>query len=349
MDRQDFELLVECTRGAVVESVHFGAMAVVDTAGRLVASCGNPDVITYPRSSAKPFQVLPFVERGGLEHFDINDRELALMCSSHSGTDEHVKVLTGLQAKIGVTVDDLLCGSHAPYHEPTARGMLLRGEPYTPARHNCSGKHTGMLAHALLRDLSKEDYINPEHPIQKTIFATFAEMIDYPLDKIALGTDGCSAPVFAAPLRNVAFGYARLADPSALPEPRAGSLRRIARAMAANPDMVAGPQRFDTLAMQQAAGRLVSKAGAEGYQGMALLPGALGPGSPALGIAFKIADGDLGGRARPTVAAEVLRQLGLLDAEQMKGLSDFETRPIYNWRHIEVGQIRPVFHLNRAH
>lgn len=335
--------LLEVTRGAVVESLHVGSIAIVDATGRLVASVGDENTFTYPRSSAKPFQTLPLVEMGGVEHFGLTERELALTCASHSGTDDHAQVAASIQKKIGVEEEQLLCGAHFPYYEPLAREMMRRDEKPTQNRHNCSGKHSGMLAQCRLRGLSTEDYINPQHPIQQTILRTFAEMCNFPVEQLEIGMDGCSAPVFAAPLFNVAWGYARLCDPTGLETGRAAACRKITQAMTRHPDMVAGPERFDTIVMQRANGRIVAKAGAEGYQGMGLLPGALGPGSPALGIAFKIADGDQGQRARTIVAIELLRQLGAIGEEDVAAMDFLAARPVRNWRKFAVGQHRPVF------
>ncbi|MHB8113882.1 MAG: asparaginase [Bellilinea sp.] len=339
--------LVEVTRGPVVESVHSGALAVVDAQGKLIASAGDPNLVTYLRSSSKPLQVLPLLERGGVQAFNLSDKEIALMCASHSGTDEHYATVTALQAKIGISESDLLCGVHAPTHTATAEAMRQRDEAFTANRHNCSGKHTGFLAHAVLRSETKEDYINPNHPIQRTITQTFAEMIEFPREKIAIGVDGCSAPVFAVPLFNAALGFARLCDPTGLAPARAKACQTITRAMTAYPFMVAGPERFDTLAMEIGGGRFFCKGGAEGYQAIGILPGALGPGSPALGITYKVADGDVNGRARPVIGVEILRQLGLVTAADIAGpLAHLAARPVTNWREIKVGEMRPVFHLD---
>jgi L-asparaginase II len=342
-----YEPLVELTRGPLVESIHFGALAVVDTAGNLVASAGDPDLVANLRSSAKPFQALSLVESGGADTFHLEEQEIAIACASHSGTDEHVAVLRAMQAKIGVTESDLRCGVHEPMYEPAARTLRERGETPTPNRHNCSGKHTGMLANACFRGLSIDDYLNTAHPLQQIILKTFAEMVELPPSEIPIGIDGCSAPTFAAPLRNAAHAYALLADPSGLPEPRRTALRRIYKAMTAHPNLVAGPERFDTLVMRATHGKLVSKGGAEAYQAMGIVPGVLGPGSPALGVAIKVSDGDHAGRAISTAALAVLVQLGVLTTEERAQLSRFDRRPIYNWREIEVGEIRPAFHINK--
>ncbi len=348
MSHSTYEPVVEVTRGNIVELIHFGAMAVVDASGNLLASYGDADTVTFLRSTAKPFQALPFVEMGGDQYFHLSQRELAVICASHSGTDDHVGVISGIQKKVGVSESDLLCGVHEPFDEETARAMRSRGEALSPNRHNCSGKHTGMLAHAVMRGLPKADYVNPAHPVQQTILRAFAEMCGLAPEQVQLGTDGCSVPTFAVPLRNAAWAYARLCDPSGLAPQRAEACRRITQAMTSNADMVAGPGRFDTRLMSLANGAILAKAGAEGYQGIGLMPGALGPGTPALGITFKISDGDTGGRARPTVAMEVLRQLGAISRQEMDALLEFTTRPIYNFRQLKVGEIRPHFTLVKS-
>jgi len=362
MSQAGYVPLVEVTRGPIVESIHFGALAVVDSSGRLVASAGDPHLNSYLRSSAKPFQALPFVERGGVEHFGITDRELALMCASHSGTDEHIAVLTGLQKKVGVNESNLLCGTHPISDHTMAEALHDRGEHPTPNRHNCSGKHTGMLAHAVLRNYPIDNYIDLGHPVQHTIIETFAPMCGLEVNDVIVGIDGCSVPTFAIPLYNAAFGMARLCDPVSLPEKRAESCRNIAKAMMANPDMVAGPARFDTDLMTAAKGTILSKAGAEGYQIIGVMPGVMGPDSPGLGIAVKISDGDLYSNIRPTfppgmgndsraralVVLAVLQQLGVLSPELRTALTRFNERPIRNWRGLEVGELRAKVKLQRG-
>ena len=345
MNYANYAAMIEVTRGPIVESVHFGAAAVVDTTGRLVAHFGDPDTVTYLRSSAKPLQLLPFMELGGAEAFDLSDRQVAVMCASHSGTDDHVAVIRSIQQKIGVTEANLMCGVHMPGDEKTVLAMIKRGEEPTPLRHNCSGKHTGMLAQAVLRHLPIEDYINPAHPVQTLILQTFAEMCGVTVAEMPLGTDGCSAPVFAVSLRSAALGYARLCEPDSLTPRRAVACRRITRSMTSNPDMIAGPERFDTNLMAVCRGKIVTKGGAEGYQAIGVMPGVLGPGSSALGITIKISDGDETSRARTLASIEILRQLGALTDSELKALAQYDVRPVHNWRKLEVGEIRPCFKL----
>jgi L-asparaginase II len=356
---ESYQPIFEMTRGRIIESIHFGAAAVVDSGGRLLAWLGDPKTLTFLRSSAKPFQALPFIEQGGDQAFHLTSKEVALICGSHDGTDDHVEVLKGIQAKVGVQESDLLCGFHPLSHVPTVVAMRARGEVPTPNRHNCSGKHTGMLAAARMRGLPIADYVNPEHPIQKVILETLAEMCSVPVEQIEVGIDGCSVPNFAVPLYNAALGFARLCDPRGLPEERATACRRISQSMMANPLMVGGPGRFDTRLMEICSGRILVKGGAEGYMILGIMGGVLGTESPGVGIAFKISDGDLAirkatgetyNRVRPAVALEILRQVGYISEKELETLAvDFgPVKPVTNWRNLVVGEARPAFTLQRT-
>jgi L-asparaginase II len=204
-----------------------------------------------------------------------------------------------------------------------------------------------MLSLALYRGWSNANYIDLNHPVQELILGTFSEMTGVPTERVEIGIDGCSAPNFAVPLLNAALSFARLCDPVGLDPARAAACRTIVNAMSENPVMVAGPGRFDTLLMEVAAGRIIAKGGAEGYQGIGLLPDAIQPGSPALGIAIKISDGDLRSRARPAVTLEILRQLGALSDADLKSLAMFgPCLSLNNWRDIQVGEARPCFEMN---
>jgi L-asparaginase II len=353
----EYQPVFEVTRGGIVESIHYGAAAVVDSNGQLIAWYGDPKVTTFVRSSAKPFQALPFIERGGDQTFHLTSKEIAILCGSHDGTDEHVEVIKGIQAKVGIQESDLLCGTHLLSHLPTVEAMRERGESLTPNRHNCSGKHTGMLAHARMRGLPISDYINPEHPVQKNILETFAEMCGVLSEQVVIGTDGCSAPNFAIPLSNAALGFARLCDPHGLSPERTAACRRITSAMMANPIMVAGTERFDTRLMEVCTKRILAKGGAEGFMAIGILSGALGAESPGIGIAFKVSDGDASirqadgsfrNRVRPAMALEILRQLGYISQAEMDELVEFgPVRPVTNARKTVVGESRPAFTLER--
>ena len=347
--------LFEVTRGDIVESLHYGSIAVVDSTGRLLASYGDPKMVAFLRSSAKPFQVLPFVERGGLEYFGFTLRELSISCASHEGSDVHVQTVEGIQKKIGVEENALQCGIHMPGDVDAFKALILSNSQPTPNRNNCSGKHTAMLACAKMRDLPLENYLDLNHPIQQDILAAFAGMAGIPVNEVKLGTDGCSAPNFAIPLYNAALAMARLCDPRELPATRASACRKITAGMTTHPEMVSAYGEFDEQLMRVGEGKIVCKRGAEGYQIIGLLPNILRPSSPGVGIALKVSDGDTSraaldlthsNRVRPAVVLEILRQLGALSVEQQQALAPFgPVKPIRNHRDIVTGQSRPVFEL----
>lgn len=347
--------LFEVTRGRIVESVHYGSIAVVDSKGKLIASYGDPQAVAFLRSSAKAFQVLPFVERGGVEHFGFTQKELAISCASHEGSDLHVQTVRALQQKIGITEADLQCGTHMPGDVDELKSLIVHDRQPSTNHNNCSGKHTAMLAHAKMRGLPLDNYLDPRHPIQKDILATFAEMCQLTVKEVELGTDGCSAPNFAVPLYNAALAFARLCDPRDLSEARADACRKIAAAMTAHPEMVSGYGEFDEQLMKAGEGKIVCKRGAEGYQIVGLLPGVLSADAPGIGIAMKVSDGDASrmgsglestNRVRPAVIVEILRQLGVLSSKQEQTLASFgPEKSITNHRGIVTGKSRPVFKL----
>jgi L-asparaginase II len=346
--KHTFEPLVEVTRGSIAESIHFGSVVVCDNRGNILFNLGDPELITYLRSTAKPLQVVALMENSASQAFQFTDEEIAIMCASHSGTDQHVAVLKTLQKKLGISQDDLQCGMHLPFDRITSN-QIIRGEAENSRlRHNCSGKHSGMLALAGILAAPKENYLDPNSPTQQLILRTCGEMFAYPAVHFEMGVDGCSAPVFAVPMRNAAQAYALLCQPDLLTEQRARACQRITHAMMAHPFLVAGPERFDTALMEALPGKVIAKTGAEGYFGVGVMPNAIYPNSPALGIMVKISDGDLKDRARSIVLVNLLRHLGLVTAENNALLADYDNRSITNWRNIPVGEIRPTAQLMQA-
>jgi L-asparaginase II len=248
-------------------------------------------------------------------------------------------------ARLGLDESALRCGTHPPGDRAAREMLRLTGAEPAPAQHNCSGKHSGMLAVAQLRGAPLETYLHPDHPVQQHIRRALGEMAGLAPEAIGVAVDGCSAPTFAIPLRATALAFARLMDPDGLPASRALACRRIVAAMQAHPVMVSGDGELDTAVLRALAGRLIIKGGAEGYCGIGLAPGASGPGSPALGVAFKIIDGN-GPRARGPVTIEILRQLGVCP-DVPPALAEFHHTPVKNYRGTVTGEVRPVVQLTR--
>lgn len=324
-------LLVEVTRGGMVESRHRAAIAVVDAQGKVVRGWGDIERPVYGRSAIKPLQALPLVESGAADRFGLSRGELALACASHSGEPRHVDTVLAWLARIGLSPDDLECGSHPPLNDGAMRDFLRGAAPLTAAYNNCSGKHAGFLSTALHLGEPTKGYIRYEHPVQQRILGVLEQMCGVDLGAAPRGIDGCGIPVIAIPLGNMALAMARLADPDDLPAPRAAAARRIVAAMTAEPFMVAGSQRFCTVVMSALGTKAAIKTGAEGVY-CAALPD-LG-----LGVALKVDDG--AGRAAEVAMGEVLIHLGVIDEGERARLADTLSPPIMNRAGLETGRVR---------
>jgi L-asparaginase II len=232
--------------------------------------------------------------------------------------------------------------------EETARSLALRHEKPNPLHNNCSGKHAAMLLACRFLRLDPKTYTRPDHPLQKQILSVVSRMTGVPVDRIALGVDGCSIPTFQAPLYNLALAYARLAGRRAPGEskPEFAARRRVVEAMTHAPEMVAGTGRFTTNLMREFGGDLLAKEGAEGVYAVGV-PKRLARALPvrgSIGIALKIEDG--AERGRDAVTVEVLRQLGLAGGARLLRLRRLARRPVRNIRGDVVGGMKPVFSLD---
>jgi L-asparaginase II len=328
--------LAVATRGDAVDAIHYGSVAVVDRIGRLLYAAGDPGFLTMTRSALKPLQAIPFVAAGGIERFGFSGAQVALLCASHSGEPRHVAAVADMLARSGSTIDELQCGTHAPgYYD--VRGEIPPPPPWSPLAHNCSGKHSGMLAYCVQCGAPKASYLDFAHPLQQAIRHSAAHFTGVPETDLVAGIDGCSAPNYAVPLSALALAYARLADTG--DDAHYGAAARIlASAMTEHPEMVSGEGRNDLALMRAGRGDWVAKIGAEGVQ-------AMGIRSRGWGIAIKVVDGAKRGLHPATVA--VLDQLGQLDAGQRADLASWREPVVRNYRGIATGTVRPIVVLNK--
>lgn len=336
MGMVELEGKVIVKRGNIVESEHEVHIAVVDFKGNLLAYIGDISRKIYARSSMKPIQAIPIVETGAAEEFRFSDADLSLCTASHNGEPMHTNRVLAMLERIGLDETALRCGVHNPRWEDTYKSLILSGKEITPLYNNCSGKHAGMLATAKKMGETLDDYYLLNHPVQQRILKVISEMCDYPIDQIEIGIDGCGVPVHALPLRNLAFGFARIAHPDELGEGRKAAVKRITRAMIVAPEMVGGTERFCTDFIRAGNGRFIGKAGAEGVY-------CVGDLETGIGIALKVADGN--GRAVYPAVVETLVQLGVLTGEQYDQIAKYHRPELYNTRKEVVGKMVPVFQL----
>lgn len=333
-------VLVEALRGGVAESLHRGACAVVDAEGQVLLAVGDITRPVFPRSAVKVLQALPLVESGAAEAFGLTDTELALACASHGGEARHAETSASMLAKAGVDLTALECGAHWPYNDAATKALARAGREPSALHNNCSGKHAGFvclgchMAGKADRRAFVSGYIQPDHAVMREVTAALQATTGWNLADTPVGTDGCSIPTYAIPLRHLAHAFARVATGQGLRPGHAKAAARLRAAVARAPQMVAGTGRFDSRVMERFGERVFCKVGAEGMY-CAALP------ERGLGVAIKMDDGN-NARAAEVVMAALIEQLLPLadaDAQFMRAFSD---APLVNWNGIEVGRLRAV-------
>jgi len=331
-------ILAEALRGGVVESFHRGALAIVDADGAVHTALGDIDRSIFPRSAVKVLQALPLVASGAAEALGLSDEELALACASHGGEPHHAATAASMLAKAGVDAAALECGAHWPYHDGSIKAMAASGAQPSALHNNCSGKHAGFVCLGCGLSRGQEvaafvrGYVSPDHPVMREVTAALQAATGFDLTQAARGTDGCSIPTYAIPLRHLAHAFARVATGIGLSPGHARAARRLREAVARAPQMVAGTGRFDSRVMARLGERVFCKVGAEGVY-CAALP------EVGLGVALKMDDGNTARAAEVVMAAVIEARLALEgeDAALLRSLSRVEMR---NWNGLEVGTLQ---------
>ena len=328
-----YELLVEVTRNATVESRHFGAAVVCDAKGNVVESWGNIENLIFPRSALKPMLAIQLVESGASTRYALNDAELSLACSSHQGEQIHQDLVVSWLNRLGLTEDHLACGPVLPEHTESAHRLLASGQNGCRIHHNCSGKHTGFLTTALHLDIPLDDYHQIEHPLQQLSLDILSDLADVDLKQYPIGIDGCGLPAPTMPLQQLGHAMARFANPVDLSDYRAQAIYRLHEAITNEPIYIAGHGTLVSELNEVTNGCVLAKTGAEGVV-TAAIP------DQGLGIALKIADGSA--RARSVALLAILDHLGALSDDEKHKLQTHHSPSIINSRGINVGEIRPA-------
>ncbi len=318
------KVIYELWRGRILESAHRGRWAVV-AGTRVIARSGDVNEVTFMRSSAKPLQALAVLEAGVADSLKLDDSEISVICGSHYGEEHNVRAAASILGKVGLTRDDLQCGTHPPSSTSVQRALAKEGMKPNPLHNNCSGKHAGMVAAAKAMGAPVATYLDPKHPLQKANLRNVARYTGVKESQIALAIDGCSAPTFGVPITAMARAFAGMTAAGAAPD-----AKRIVGAMTSHPEMVGHP--CEEL-MKAAPGRIVGKVGAEGVYGA----GIVGRG---IGIAVKIDDGN----TRPLLAivVAIVKKLKLLDRKDLAALDALVKPEVTNHAGRVVGKTRVV-------
>jgi len=324
-------ILAEMTRGNWVENRHRGAFVVADSDGNIIASAGDIDRPIFPRSAIKSMQAIALVTSGAIGKFNLSDEELALACASHQGEDFHVAGVASFLGHIGLGISDLECGAHAPTLAAARDKLRDSGQSPSAIHNNCSGKHSGMLAVAEALGVPTAHYVDRDHPVQREVRSGIETVIHEPLNTDRCGTDGCSIPTWAAPLRSFASGFARMATGEGLPPDIAGGAKRIFDAATSHPQLVGGTGSLDTEVMRAFGGRVFQKGGAEGVQCGAIR-------DKGWGYALKVDDGNM--TASHTMVATLLLGISSPNDEQQHALKRFAVQVVRNVRGLDVGVMK---------
>jgi len=326
-------VLVEVTRGNVVESAHRGAVAVYDADGKPLLEIGDTARPVFPRSAVKAIQALPFVESGAADAYGFGEKELALACASHSGEPAHVELARSMLTKAGLDETALECGVHWPSNHEATIALARSGGSPGALHNNCSGKHSGFLCTCRHLGIDHRGYVAAGHSEQEMVREAMESVTGAVHDADHRGTDGCSIPTYAVPLRSYALGFARMATGKGLPPERAKAAQRLLKACMAEPFLVAGTDRADVALMQAAPSRIFVKTGAEGVYCAAV---------PELGLGISLKCEDGAGRGAEVMIAAVLGKLLKADGALAAKLTELANPAIENRRGVKVGALRPT-------
>lgn len=323
-------LIVEVTRGAVVESYHQVNAVVVNEIGNIVSYWGNPLFLTYPRSAIKMLQALPLVESGAADRFGLDEKHIALACASHRGEREHIQALKEWATKVPFEESQLVCGPHWPYHEASAQDLIRKKVKLSAFYNNCAGKHAAIITTCLHLGENVQGYEKYEHSAQKRMRKVLTETMKIDHSKVPYASDGCSILTYAVPLQAMAAGMSVFVN-SRENTDRKAAAQKILHAIKFNPFYLSGSDNFASVVIEKTQGRAIIKGGAEG-----VFCGVI----PEKKVAFAVKASDGAGRAAQAVTAAILLQFGGLSPQEFTALGEHTQPSVVNWKGESVGQIR---------
>ena len=323
-----FKVFVQ--RGKLAESIHTAKCLVKNSNSKTILSSGHSKELIYPRSAIKIFQALPFINSGAPEKYCLNEKILAISCSSHCGEPNHLYVLRGWLKKINLSIKNLKCGAHNPINNKSSNNLLLSGQKPNQLHNNCSGKHLAMLSGCLANKMECSNYVDYDHPYQKLIRNSLEHFTESSIKKKCIGIDGCNAPQYAFSIDNLTNAMINLINKRNTKNEYSKSIGTLLNAIAKHPLLIGGNNRFDSEVIKHTRGRVFCKGGAEGV----LL---FVDTSKNIGGVIKIEDGNE--RALPSLAMKIFFKLKLLSGSEKRNLIKWTEQILYNHAKKIVGKI----------
>lgn len=329
-------ILVESTRGDMVENIHRGSIAISDSSGKILAAWGDIDLPRYVRSTVKLMQTVSLVESGAVEHFGLTSKEIALSCASHSGETFHTQGVAEWLNTLGLDQNALKCGNHRPLNSSTYKQILRHGEEISPLHNPCSGKHASFLTQTIFGDEPIEEYNLLESPVQQRCLKVTEDIMQADSSYYPKALDGCNVPAISFTLKDLAYGMARF-NPRAVgfTKKRRLAMQRVLEALREKPEMISGTGKFDTEVIRITSGEIFTKVGSDGMY-VATLP------EKGIGIALKIDDGNLG--AATVAMGTILSHYIKLTPPQLARLLPFIEPVQKNQMGIDTGVMKASLH-----
>ncbi len=307
------------TRGKKIESLHHAKCLVVGNNKEILLSTNNDNDIIFPRSAIKLFQAIPFVASGAATIYNLNSKQIALSCSSHSAEPSHVNQLSKWLKKLKLKNNSLQCGIHNPLNSNSSNILLLSGKKPNQLHNNCSGKHLGMISGSLANKYEIKNYLEFDHPYQQIIRKTLEQFTESQIVKKNYGIDGCSAPQYAFKINNLSTALLNLVKSYDKQFIYNQEINTLLNSILKNPFMIAGKNRFDTDLIKISNSKIFCKGGAEGVFLFAHLRKKI------VGV-IKISDGNE--RAIPSIVCLLL--------DKLKITSPSENLQLENWKNIKI-------------
>lgn len=316
----DKPVIVEDYRGGHLENTHQGIICIVNEQKEVIYEKGNIEDIVYYRSAMKPIQAIPVFLTKIVEKYNLTKEEAALFTASQRGETYHQKALQSLMDKLGLQEELLVCGESYPLNDDPKEQYIWEHKPKRKLLHNCAGKHLGFLAYAKENKLDVKSYDHPEHPLQKEILSHLLELSEADESQIRRGMDGCGAPVYGVPLKNMAISYLKFVAPELIQNPDVSeAVMQIGDVMNAHPEIVASHNFICTALLED--DNIIAKGGAQGVYCLALK-------KERISVALKVFSGSE--LVWPILVADLLEKLNYSNEETIQRLLSIRSRNILN-------------------